>query len=85
LRRTSITDETGVFTLTQLPAGRYQLDAQADTFNPVAVLPLVTLLDGGRADDLRVLMRALGASCVIDDSASADTEVVLSRKAGGAS
>ena len=54
--RTVITDETGGFTLTQLPAGRYQLEAQADAFNPVALLPLVTLSDGGRADDLRVLM-----------------------------
>ena len=60
LRRTAITADSGVFTLSDLPPGRYQLEAEADGFNPAAVLPLVTLSLGGRADGLRVLMYAQG-------------------------
>jgi hypothetical protein len=36
------------------------LEAEADDFIPVATLPFVTLVDGGRVEDLKVLMHAMG-------------------------
>jgi Carboxypeptidase regulatory-like domain len=59
--RQTVSTETGAFIFRGLPPGRYQLEAEADGFSPVAVLPLVTLSEGGRVDDLRVLMRPLGS------------------------
>jgi hypothetical protein len=60
MKQTAITDQTGTFRFPQLPAGKYQLEAEADDFIPVATLPFVTLDDGGRVEDLKVLMHAMG-------------------------
>lgn len=60
-QRTVVSDEHGEFRFSQLPAGRYQLEADAPDFNPVAVLPLVTIGDGGRAEDVTVFMHAMGS------------------------
>src|SRR5215467_957674 len=51
--RTAITDDTGGFQFSQLPAGRYVLEAEADDFLSVAALPLITIADGGRAEDVK--------------------------------
>ncbi len=60
-KRTVISSENGAFHFSQLPAGRYELQAEAKDFNPVAVMPLIALANGGRAEDITVYMRALGS------------------------
>src|SRR5215468_1262656 len=60
-KRTVTSSENGAFHFSQLPAGRYELQAEAKDFSPVAVMPLVALANGGRAEDITVYMRALGS------------------------
>jgi len=50
-KRTVTSNENGAFHFSQLPAGRYELQAEAKDFNPVAVMPLIALANGGRAED----------------------------------
>jgi hypothetical protein len=59
LRRTATTDQSGVFRLSELPPGRYDLQAEAHGSVPVAVMPLVRLGAAGRVENLRIVMRPL--------------------------
>jgi protocatechuate 3,4-dioxygenase beta subunit len=59
--RTAITDAAGGFRFSQLPPGRYVLEAEAEDFLPVAALPLMTITDGGRAEDVHIFMRPFGS------------------------
>jgi Carboxypeptidase regulatory-like domain len=61
MTRTAITDNAGGFQITQLPTGRYVLEVEADDFVPVAALPIVSIAEGGRANDVRVFMHRLGS------------------------
>jgi hypothetical protein len=60
LRRTAVTDQSGTFRLTELPPGRYQLNAEADDFTPTGALPVVIVSDGALTSDLKIQMRATG-------------------------
>jgi hypothetical protein len=60
-KRMVTSNENGAFHFSRLPAGRYELQAEAKDFNPVAVMPLIALANGGRAEDITVYMRALGS------------------------
>src|SRR5262245_16748817 len=60
LRRTTISTLAGIFRFPPLPAGRYQLDVEADGYAVSGILPVVAITDGGIAPDIKIEMRALG-------------------------
>ena len=61
LKRIVTTDDAGGFQFSELPAGRYVLEAEAKDFIAVAALPLIAIGDGGRAEDVKVFMRPFGS------------------------
>src|SRR5262249_6112302 len=61
LRRIATSGDAGGFQFTDLPAGRYVVEAEADDFISVAALPVIAIGDGGRAEDVKVFMRPFGS------------------------
>jgi carboxypeptidase family protein len=59
--RMTTTTEAGAFEFADLPAGRYLLEAEADDFGSVATLPLISISNGGRVEDVKIFMRPLGS------------------------
>ena len=60
VRRTAISDRTGIFRFTEIVPGRYEIRAEADDFTTVGIPPLITVPSGGLVQDLTIKMRGTG-------------------------
>src|SRR5207244_4227600 len=60
VRRTAISDRTGIFRFTEIVPGRYEIRAEADDFTTVGIPPLITVPSGGLVQDLTIKMRRPG-------------------------
>jgi hypothetical protein len=61
MTRTAVSDSAGGFVFSQLPGGRYVLEAEASDFVPVAQMPIIAISEGGRAEDIEIYMRPVGS------------------------